>query len=208
MDTFDAIRTRHTVREFQNRRLPAPLLERLLEAGLQAPSNDHLRRWHFILVDEPEQRLRLLERVQKQFTEAEVNAWLDSWNSTDPLQRACYLDAVPRQYRMLLEAGTLLVPVFAQSHPLLKPSNINALNGFASMWCCIQNILIAASAKGVQGVVRIPFENEIPHLRKTLGIPAGWEIPCYLALGYPAEGHAVIRQVPVSVKERLHQGRW
>ncbi len=208
MKFYDAVRTRHTVRDFQNRPVDRATLERIVDAGLRAPSNDHLRSWEFIVVDKPADRIQLLEQVRQDFPAPEVAAWLDSWHSTDPKQRALYLDAVPKQYRMLLNAGTLLLPCFRQVSPLLQPCSQSALNSFASIWCCIENMLLAAAAEDLFGVTRIPFAAESIHLKRTLAIPADYEIACYLALGYPAPDAARLSQYEPVAAERIRSDHW
>lgn len=52
MDFYEATRCRRTVHDFQDKPIPLETLERIIDAGLSAPSNDHLRRWEFILVQE------------------------------------------------------------------------------------------------------------------------------------------------------------
>jgi nitroreductase len=64
---------------------------------------------------------------------------------------------------------------------------LSALNSFASIWCCIENILIAAVSEGIYGVTRIPFDDEIEYIREILNIPEDYDFPCYLGLGYPRE---------------------
>jgi nitroreductase len=119
-----------------------------------------------------------------------------------------YIDAIPKQYKMLLDAGTLLIPCFKQKQSLLKPNSLSSLNGFASMWCCIENILLAACAEGIFGVTRIPFDKEIGHLHQKFGIPTDYAIPCYLALGYPDNDRKRIKQHIVNAKDRIHMDRW
>jgi nitroreductase len=69
-------------------------------------------------------------------------------------------------------------------------------------------MLLAAASEGILGVTRIPFDSEIAHLKATLGIPEGYEIACYLALGYPANEQPAIRQTPVDIKAKIHEDRW
>ncbi|HLP03147.1 MAG TPA: nitroreductase family protein [Opitutaceae bacterium] len=208
MDLHEAIRARRTVRDFQKRPIAPATLERIIDAGLHAPTNDHLRSWEFVVIDEPARRLEVLAKVRKSWTPAAVDRWLDSWHSSDALQRAMYLDGVPKQHRMLLEAGALVLPCFRQVSPLLEPESQSALNGFASIWCCIENMLLAAAAEGVFGVTRIPFATESTHLKRLLGVPGDYEIACYLALGYPAPGATAPRQHLPTAKARLHRERW
>ena len=141
-----------------------------------------------------ETRIQVIDKVKKSYTKKGIEKWLDSWNSTDPVQRECYLKAVPMQYRMLLSAGCLILPFFKQPWPLLKPDSLSALNPFASIWCCIENILIAAAAGGICGVTRIPFKAEIDHIKKVVHAPVDYEIACYLALGYP-DDEAIMKNI-------------
>jgi len=49
------------------------------------------------------------------------------------------------------------LPCFRQTSPLLKPKTPSGLNAFASIWCCVENMLVVAAAEGVFGVVHIPY---------------------------------------------------
>ena len=208
MTLHEAIRARHTLRDFENRPVDRATLERIVEAGLHAPSNDHLRSWEFIVVDTPAERLRLLAEIRQDFPAADVAAWLDGWHSTDPLQRAMYLDGVPKQHRMLLTAGTLLLPCFRQPHPLLQPASQSDLNGFASIWCCIENMLLAAASEGLLGVTRIPMAEESEHIKTAVGHPENYVMPCYIALGYPAKNASVPAQKSICAKDKIHINIW
>jgi nitroreductase len=207
MDAYEAMLSRHTVRDFDGCPLQPPLLERILEAGVAAPSNDHTKSWDFVVVEDRAQRLELLGGIKQEISEAEVEASLGDW-ALESAQRTMYFDAVPRQYRMLLTAPALVVPVFVQVPELLKPDSLSALNAFASMWCCIENILVAAAAEGIMGVTRIPFEEERPRIKRVLSLPAGREVPCYLALGRPAPEAKTHAVPPRELASRLHLNAW
>jgi nitroreductase len=208
MEVYQAIYARHSVRDFSDRPIASGILERILDAGLRAPSNNHMHEWEFVIVQDREMRIRVIEKVQKHYTREGIGAWLDSWGARDPVQRQSYLKAVPKQYTMLLTAACLVLPFFRQSSPLLKPQNLSDLNAFASVWCCIENILVAAAAEGIFGVTRIPFEAEVPHIKEVVRSPADYELPCYLALGYPAPDAQPVEQIAVEVRSRMHADRW
>lgn len=207
MDVYEAIGKRRTVRDFDGRKIERAVLERILEAGIAAPSNDHTKCWDFVLVESAGQRLALLEGIKREVSEEEVSSFLEGW-ALESSQRAMYFEAVPKQYRMLLTAGALVVPTFVQLSPLLSPESLSALNPFASMWCCIENILVAAAAEGIMGVTRIPFDEERPRIRAVLGIPEGREIPCYLALGYPEPGARTHSVPPRPIASRIRSDHW
>jgi nitroreductase len=208
MDVYQAISNRMTLRDFSDRKIPDEVMQKILSAGLQAPSNDHLRRWEFILVQDPEQRQVLTSKVRYAKTAKAATAFVNRVGMTVPVQRDMYIDAVPKQLQMLLSAAVLVIPCFQVYGDLLHPETLSSLNCFASIWCCIENILIASASEGIFGVTRIPFEPERKHIHKVLHIPAEYEVPCYLALGYPAENVKRMEQVPISIAEKVHVNVW
>ncbi|MFZ6028336.1 MAG: nitroreductase family protein [Chloroflexota bacterium] len=208
MNVYEAIAARHTIRDFQDRPIAMPVLQRLLAAGMQAPSNDHLRKWAFIIVQDKTERQALIGHIRAPKTAQEATALVDEWGLSEPSQREMYIDAIPKQHSMLLEAGALILPCFYAGGSLLHPTTLSSLNGFASIWCCIENILIAAASEGIYGVTRIPFEEERTVLKQRLNIPEGYEVPCYLALGYPKQDARKLKQYPVRLEDRIHVNGW
>jgi len=128
--------------------------------------------------------------------------------ATDEEQREMYIDAIPKQSSMLMEAGCLIIPCFRQQTELLQPESLSSLNAFASMWCCIENILVAAASEGIFGVTRIPFEEERETIKRFLGVPEDYEIPCTIALGYPKTTTERTTQKEIRVDERIHANAW
>jgi nitroreductase len=207
MDVYEAIATRRTIRDFEDRPVPPEVLRRILDAGLKAPSNDHLRKWYFVVVDDVETRHALVHAIPSVST-AGARAIIDKWGLVDEVQREMYLDGIPKQVKMILTAGALVIPCFHQPWSLLKPESLSSLNAFASIWCCIENVLLAAAAEGILGVTRIPFDKESETFRTVLGVPDDYRVPCYLALGYPKPGITGARQLAVDVDDRIYVDRW
>ena len=208
MDVYEAISKRMTIRDFAPKEIPQQVVERILCTGLQAPSNDHLRRWEFILVQDRQVREKLVSKIRPPQTQKGTAALVKRMQLSDDNQQEMYRQAIPKQQAMLLDAALLVIPCFHTSGELLKPETLSSLNSFASIWCCIENILIAAASENIFGVTRIPFEPERTHLHKVLHIPPEYEMPCYLALGYPAENARRAAQNPINVKEKLHVNIW
>ena len=63
MDVYEAIARRQTIRDFEDREIPLDVIQKLLAAGLKAPTNDHLRQWEFILVQDQVQREALIRSI-------------------------------------------------------------------------------------------------------------------------------------------------
>jgi nitroreductase len=62
VETWDAIRARRNVREYEDRAIPSADLDRVLEAGRRAPSARNWQPWDFVVVTERDQ-LKELARV-------------------------------------------------------------------------------------------------------------------------------------------------
>ena len=65
--------------------------------------------------------------------------------SDDKDKMAMFRDALPKQQRMLMQSGLLILPFYHQMQsPLLKPVEQSSLNFFASAWAALENMLLAA----------------------------------------------------------------
>ena len=114
MDFYKSVESRRTVRDFEDRPVPPEIIERIVDAGLKAPTNNHMREWEFILLNDMDARLRAISMVRADLGVAESTAIIDAWGLADEDQRAMYLDGIPKQHRMLLTAGCLILPLFRQ----------------------------------------------------------------------------------------------
>ncbi|MFX0206928.1 MAG: nitroreductase family protein [Candidatus Hodarchaeota archaeon] len=210
MEFFEVINKRRTVREFEDKPLDLDCIQKIISCGLKAPTHDHLRRWEFIVIDDIEMRKKLVGKEGDNIIkrdEKETTAIIDDWGLIDKKQREMYLYAIPRQAKMIITAGAVIIPCFYQkARPLLKPTNLSSLNAFASIWLCIENMLLAAVTEGVYGVTRIPKSPE--SLKKLLIIPEEYEIPCILALGYPKKGRKVLRQYKSDPADKIRFNTW
>lgn len=208
MDTYQAIYGRKTIRRFSDKPISDDLMQKIIGAGLQAPSNNHMREWHFVLLDDCNQRQELLEKTIKPVSKKGAIGIVNRWKMTDAVQRSMYVDAIPLQVSMLLNCSRLVIPCFHQAGSIIKPKTLFELNALASIWCCIENMLIAAAAENIFGVTRIPGETERNTLKQELKLPADYEIPCLLALGYAAEDEKRAEQFQVELTNRIHMNTW
>lgn len=208
MDFFDVVHNRRTIRDFENKEIKEEDIQKILESGLCAPTNDHMRDWHFIVVKDKKMVMSLLDIVPKGISEEDMNNLIKDWNLTDNEQQACYSDAVPKQYRMLADASVIVIPLLKQKTEILTPSDLSQLNGFASIWCCIENIFLAATAMNYGCNLRIPLGNEGQWSRKILGYPDDYLMPCFIGIGHPKPGSKIIKQKNIDINERIHWNSW
>lgn len=129
--------------------------------------------------------------------------------SGDPDKMAMFADALPKQQKMLMESGILILPFFRQlTWPLLRPAELSSLNYFASAWCALENILLSATAEGLGAVFHIPVGDEAEEIKKIVHAPQGYELICLLTLGYPAPDAFLPKQKAINPEERIHWNEW
>lgn len=208
MDAMEAMRSRRTARRFTEREIPDGILGEILEAGFKAPSNDHLRKWEFVVVRDAGRKRELVERLNRERTTEDAERFVSGSGMVNDEQKKMYIDAIPLQYRMLVSSSALILPFYYQPKDILRPESLSDLNYFASIWCAIENMLIAAANFGIYGVTRIPSEAERRFVRDAVRAPGDYDFPCYLALGYRAETEGNFRQVEIVARERIHVDRW
>jgi len=87
---------RRTVRDFTGKQVPLDVLERILDAGLKAPTHDHLRNWEFVVLRTKEEIDNALPFVKK-YVETFDSGFLNLFPE-DTSQRSMYNDAILKQY--------------------------------------------------------------------------------------------------------------
>lgn len=205
MDFYEAVKKRRTVREFQNKPVEEEKMRRILEAGLKAPANAHLKDWEFILLRDPEQRTKAIAGALKA-RDLKDKDDIEELVATMPSEelKEVYRKSLPLQLTMLLGAPELLIVCYKMRKPLAEVKTLFELNSLASAWCCIENIVLAMAAEGLYGCTYSPYDTSA--LKKYLGLPSPWEIAAIIPFGYPRQEPRP-REAP-SLEPRLHIDRW
>lgn len=206
MEFYEIINRRRTVRDLKEIAISDEALERIIAAGLQAPTNNHQREWEFVILREPEEKENALQFV-KRFAEMQGESEMASASTATPQQKM-YAAAMPKQYSMLAQSGCVILPFFKAGNALFHASSVSSLDAFASVWCCIENIFLAATAEGLACSMRIPVGSEGLQVAEVVNAPNGYMLPCYIGIGYPMEDTPALQQVEREVKSTLHFGRW
>lgn len=208
MDFYETLQKRRTYRDFTNKEVSTDILNRIIGVAFKAPTNDHLRQLEFIVVRD---RMRIAEIVTplKANMEKFKDLVAEVDESGDADKMAMFADALPKQQRMLMQSGLLILPFFRQlTSPLLKPTELSSLNYFASAWCAIENMLLAATAEGLGAVFHIPVGDEASRIKTLVNAPQDYELTCLLTLGYVSDNAFLPRQKVIDPKTRLHIDRW
>ena len=207
MEFYEAIRKRKTTREFLDTEIDFEVIKRILEAGNKAPTWDHNRKWQFIV-------LRTEEEKEYAFSEAKAIA--DKFDADRYLNmprpypitlgQKMYGYAMPKQYTMLKEAPYVIVPVFRCKG--LNGEYVSKPNPFATIWCVIENIFLAATAEGLSCSMRIPLNQEHDTVKKKLKVPPTYMIPVFIGIGYADPNEPQLEQYRPDVDKQIHFGSW
>lgn len=187
MELYEALEKRRTYRDFSGREVSDEILNRVIGAAFKAPTNDHLRQLEFVVVRGRENIAKVIAPLAKNMAAfKELVAEVDESGDKDKM--AMFADALPKQQKMLMESGLLIIPFFRQlTCPLLKPAEQSSLNYFASAWCALENMLLAATAEGLGAVFHIPVNDEADKIKAIIHAPEDYEMTCLLTIGYPVE---------------------
>ena len=204
MEFFEVLENRRTVRDFRDESIPYDVLKKIISVAFKAPTNDHMRDWHYIVITDKGMAARLLDMIPRGISDEDMDKLIKDWGLNDKTQQECYRNAVPKQYRMLYDAAAVIVPLLKQKTDILHAENVSHLNGFASIWCSIENIFLAAAAEGYGCNLRIPLGSEDVHAKEVLGFPDEYFMPCFIGIGKPKEGVSPVKQRDIEIDERIH----
>ncbi|MBR4361672.1 MAG: nitroreductase family protein [Ruminococcus sp.] len=205
MELYEAINRRSSVREFTDEAIPEETVKRIIGAAYKAPTNDHFRDWHFIVVTDKAVMREVLDGVPKNLTVKDVDKMTFI---SDPVQKGAYQFAVPKQYSMLMDAAAVIIPLMKKKVDVLHPAGLSHLNCFASVWCSIENLWLAATAEGYGCNLRIPMDGEEEQARRATGFPDEYMIPCFIGIGRPADGAVRTKQLVADMEKQLHWQRF
>lgn len=208
MDFYEVLEKRRTYRDFSDREVSDEILKRVISAAFKAPTNNHLRQFEFVVVRGRENIAKVIAPLSKNMA-AFKDLVFEVDDSDDKDKMAMFADALPKQQKMLMQSGLLILPFFRQKQsPLLKPVEQSSLNYFASAWCALENMLLAATAEGLGTVFHIPVSDETKKIKEIVGAPEGYEFTCLLTMGYPAENAFLPKQKEINIEDRIHTNVW
>ena len=208
MELYEVLEKRRTYRDFSDREVSDEIVKRIIGAAFKAPTNDHLRQLEFIVVRDRENIAKVITPLVKNM-EAFKELVFEVGDTDDEDKMAMFADALPKQQKMLMQSGLLILPFFRQKQsPLLKPVEQSSLNYFASAWCALENMLLAATNEGLGTVFHIPVSDEAEKIKEIVGAPEGYEFTCLLTMGYPAENAFLPKQKEINIEDRIHMNIW
>jgi len=184
MDVMEAIRTRRSIRKFQDRPVAEEKLRAVLEAARLAPSWANLQCWRFVVVKNPETRSAIgdLSYVESFFA--------PKGYKTNPARSA------------LSEAPVVIV---ACADPEKSGDLGEQYYYMTDMGIAAENLMLSAHAQGLGTVFVGVFDEE--KVRDLLGVPANIRIVGLFPLGYP-EGEKKEGPPRKPLEEIVFEEKW
>ncbi|MEY3588935.1 MAG: hypothetical protein RJA47_1531 [Actinomycetota bacterium] len=207
---YDVISTTRSIRRIKPDPVPADVLDRVLQAAVWAPSGGNRQPWRMIVVQDTETKRKLGGIYAREWATYVDFNMANVKNAPQHVQ-----DRVAEG----LAVGTALaenlheVPVvvmFVHDSRLIyvTDDNLNRTSvvGGASLYPAVQNLLTAARAEGLGGVLTTLISRSEPEVKELLGMPDEWGVHAMVPLGYPRGKHGPLTRLPLD--QMVHHDRW
>jgi nitroreductase len=213
MDLLEGLRTTGAVRDFRPDPVPDDVVYRLLDTARFAPNGGNRQAWHVVVLRDPAVKRALRDLYVPGWYEylPQVEAGLTPFAAvTDRAAEARAVARAPEIAARAAEAPPGFAERFHESPVLLvllanlrnlatvdRDLGRYTLVGGASIYPFAWNLLLAAHAEGLGGVLTtMPVLRE-PGVKELLGVPDHVAVAGVLALGYPVQRATRLTRKPV-----------
>jgi nitroreductase len=200
LNLFEAMHTSRSIRRFRPDPVPEALIDRLLDAAVQAPNGGNAQTWRFVVVRDPALRKELGELYRQGFREVYPADRLEG--ETDPNRRRVIRSADHLAEHMGDEAPVLILPCADRGPGATAPPR----GAGSSIFPAVQNLLLAARALGLGACLTTLHLRREPQVKALLGIPEHVDTYALIPVGYPASAFGPLRRRPAA--ELTSYDRW
>src|SRR5919108_2385082 len=161
--------------------LPEPLLGKIMDAAICAPSGGNRQGWRFVVVRDPAKRARLGQLYREgwgELVKLPYYAGAMKEAAGSPVRRM--VDSAAHLAEHMGEAPVIIVACIVLD-PGVKPTVTTG----ASIYPAVQNIMLAARALGVGSCLTTIHRYRDAQVKELLAIPADVETVALIPLGYP-----------------------
>ena len=220
MDLIETLRSTGAVREFLPDPIDDAVLHRLLETARFAPSGGNRQGWRVIVVKDRAARRALRDLYLTGWYEylAISSAGLVPWAPITDREAEALAVAHAREFAEAaashaaaggpagmaetLDSAPVLLLLLADLTALAavdRDMDRYTFAGGASVYPFAWNLLLAARAEGLGGVITTMAVRREPAARELLGVPPELAVAALIALGYPRSAPPTrLRRVPVA----------
>ena len=187
IDLFEVIYTTRSMRRLKQKPIPRAVLERIIDAGVHAPSGSNFQNWSFMVVENDRGKKFVRDLYLKSYRKLEDAGTIPRMSEVPLTRRKMFQSAIHLAENMHL-APILLFAISGTDFPTYadhgNPRSITATL-HASIYPAVQNMLLAARALGVGATLTTLHYFFEAELKEHFGIPEDKEIAALIPMGYP-----------------------
>ena len=190
LELFDALMTTRAMRRFTDEPVSDDDIADCLRAAVQAPSGGNIQPYQFLVVTDPDLRARI------------GAIYLKAWNRYAPAVAAITPPAKDPEAGRRHERNVAVSDELARTlgdvpvHVLVLMPKISMVveddegpmdvgPTYASVYPAVQNLILAARAKGLGTVLTTVYRIYEDEVREVCGIPDRFEVVALLPIGHP-----------------------
>ena len=209
MDLIDTLRTTGAIREFLPDPVPDDVLLRILDTARFAPSGGNRQGWHVVVVKDAATRVALRDLYLPGWYEylaqraAGLTPWAPITDKAAEAEAVASAGAIPpgEGFPENLDQVPVLLVLLADLRALAAVDRDlprYTFAGGASVYPFAWNLLLAARAEGLGGVITtMPIAREA-EVKALLDAPDEFAVAAVIALGHPVRQPRRLTRAPVS----------
>lgn len=204
VDLLEGMATTRAIRRYTDEPVTDEQLQQILFAATRAPSGSNRQAFRFVVLRDSD-----MARQAKELIAAEAATFWDAKRRSDGYDSGSGTDDDSPKARMA-RAMQAYVDGFSQVPVLILPCLVryrapNSTEG-ASIYPACQNLLLAARAIGLGGVLTGWHGSVESELKTLLGIPDDVFMAAAITIGHPVGGHGPVRRRPIA--ELVYEDGW
>jgi nitroreductase len=207
---YDVISTTRSIRRIKPDPVPADVLDRVLQAAVWAPSGGNRQPWRMIVVQDTETKRKLGGIYAREWATYVDFNMANVKNAPQHVQDrvAAGLAVGTALAENLHEVPVVVMFVHDSRLIYVTDDNLNRTSvvGGASLYPAVQNLLTAARAEGLGGVLTTLISRSEPEVKELLGMHDEWGVHAMVPLGYPRGKHGPLTRLPLD--QMVHHDRW
>ncbi|MHB1987689.1 MAG: nitroreductase family protein [Acidimicrobiales bacterium] len=211
MELTEVMRTTGAARSFTDEPVPDEVIHRLLDAARFAPSGGNRQPWRIVVVKDPRLRAAIRDSYVTGWREytAHVSAGLvpfapgedGSWEGPAVDLEAARSTPSPDAFADDLDSVPVMLVLLAHLPSLAVTDNglgRQSIVGGASVYPFGHNVLLAARAEGLGGVMTTVICRQEAAVKALLGVPSQFAVAALIVLGRPTHQVTKLRRGSVS----------
>ncbi len=205
MELHEVMRTTFSCRDWTDEPVDDATVHRILDVARFAPNGGNRQGWHVIVLKDRATREKLvpLIRPTTAIYVAQQRAGESPWNSVHPtaidMDAAIAADPDFPGLDKLADVPVLLVVTVDLSLVASFDKDLDRVGVIsgASIYPFVWNILMAARAEGLGGVLTTYLAGREPDVQRVLGLPSHHAIAAMLPIGHPVKQLTKLKRGPV-----------